>query len=273
MCRSQERGANVHFVPIHAGNPGPLTGTGNWTYLAPGTTPTLVDAGVGHEPHVAKVAALAERGVTQVLVTHAHIDHISGVAALLARWPEARFAKMPWPERDEPHGVRWSALADGARVAAGDGELEVVHTPGHAPDHIALWDADSRTLLSGDLVAVGTTVAIPASSGGSLVDYLHSLRRVLALGPRRLLPAHGPGIDDPEALIHHYLDHRHQREHQVLTALESGPRTADEIVAMIYLGIGPAVIPMARDTVLAHLVKLVQDGLVVREGERWMELG
>jgi glyoxylase-like metal-dependent hydrolase (beta-lactamase superfamily II) len=248
-----------------------MTGTGNWTYLLPGAAPTLIDAGVGAAAHLDDVARLTGE-LSQVLVTHAHLDHASGAPALAARWHAARFAKMPWPARDGGHRVAWDPLADGARVEAGDTHLEVVHTPGHSPDHLAFWHAETRTLFAGDLLILGTTVFIPASSGGSLVDYLHSLRRVLALGARRVFPAHGPVIEEPEALLRAYLDHRHQREHQVLAALEVEPRTIEQIVARIYPALSADVLPMANETVLAHLQKLVHDGLAGCEGDRWAVL-
>lgn len=263
----------MHVIPIHAGNPGPMTGSGNWTYLVPGAVPTLVDAGVGAAAHVEEVARRSGDRLAQVIVTHAHGDHARGAPALAARWPGARFVKWPWPERDARYAVAWEPLADGERVAAGDAELEVVHTPGHAPDHIALWHAASGTLLAGDLVVPGSTVVIPASTGGSLADYLRSLRRVLALRPARILPAHGPPVDDPAELIAAYLDHRHHREQQVVAALEGGAKTVEDLVARIYRGLDPAVLPMARETVLAHLEKLVHDGLAAREGDRWRIVG
>jgi glyoxylase-like metal-dependent hydrolase (beta-lactamase superfamily II) len=257
------------FTPLHAANPGPMTGGGNWTYFVPGTLPTLVDAGVGRAGHLDAIAGVAGAGLAQVLVTHAHGDHADGVAAIAARWPAARFAKKPWPDRDPRYGVPWEPLADGARVGAGDLELEVLHTPGHAPDHLAFWHGASRTLLSGDLLVLGTTVVIPASAGGSLVDYLRSLRRVLALRPARVLPAHGPPIEDPEALVHQYLEHRRHREQQILSALETAPCTLEDLVGRIYPRLPEAIVPMARETVLAHLQKLDHDGLASAGEGRW----
>jgi glyoxylase-like metal-dependent hydrolase (beta-lactamase superfamily II) len=154
-------------------------------------------------------------------------------------------------------------------IAAGDGELEVVHTPGHAPDHVVLWDAATRTLFSGDLVTLGTTVVIPASMEGSLSAYLHSLERVLALQPLRLMPAHGSPIEDPSTILRQYIDHRHERERQVIAALRAGDRTADALVARIYVGLKPALVPMARDSVMAHLRKLEDDSAARREGDEW----
>jgi len=259
----------MHTVPVHAANPGPLTGTGNWTYFIPGATPVLIDAGVGHAEHLAAVAAAATGGLSGVLVTHAHRDHVSGAAALRERWPGAGFRKRPWPGKDPDIGVPWQALDDGQVVAAGDGELVALHTPGHAPDHLVFWHEASRTAFVGDLVVRGTTVVIPASSGGNLVDYLHSLKRLQALGPARLWPAHGPAIDDAEALIQQYLDHRHQREVQVLTALESGHVTVEAIAGRIYSNVAPVLAPLARESVLAHLMKLDHDGLARAEGGEW----
>lgn len=254
---------------LHAANPGPLTGSGNWTYLIAGDEPVLIDAGVGHAAHLDALEAAAPGGPARVLVTHAHGDHASGAAAILDRWPSARFAKRPWPGRDPALAAGWHPLDDGARVPTGEGDLEVLHTPGHAPDHLAFWHASSGTVFAGDLLVLGSTVFIPASSGGSLVEYLRSLRRLLALNPRRALPAHGPAIDDPQALIRHYLDHRHQREVQVLTALESGRATLPAIASRLYANLTPALLPMAQESVLAHLLKLAQDGLARQDGDRW----
>ncbi len=259
----------MNCLPLHAANPGPYTGAGNWTYLAPGAEPLLIDAGVGNQEHLDAIAAAAPNGPARVVVSHAHPDHASGAPAVAARWPSATFAKFPWPEEDARVGVRWAPLADGARISTGEGDIEVVHTPGHAPDHVVLWHAASRTLFGADLLRVGNTVAIPASKGGDLAAYLRSLKRVQALAPARVLPAHGPVIEDPAALIEHYLMHRHHREVQVLTALEGGVDTLDAIVARIYAGLDPRLMRLARENVLAHLVKLEHDGLARREGPRW----
>ena len=133
-------------VPIHAFNPGPITGAGNWTWLIPGRVPTLVDAGTGDPRHLAALAAALD-GATleQVVVTHSHSDHAAGASAIAERYPEVRFLKMPWPDRDPKWGVSWVAVADGEEIAAGDQTITAVHTPGHAPDHLCLWHPPTRT--------------------------------------------------------------------------------------------------------------------------------
>jgi glyoxylase-like metal-dependent hydrolase (beta-lactamase superfamily II) len=247
-----------------------MTGAGNWTYFLPGRHPMLIDAGVGEPAHLEAMAAAHGPGPAHVVVTHAHGDHASGAPAIAARWADTTFSKYPWPDRDGRYPVPWCTLRDGEVVAAGDESVVVVHTPGHAPDHIALWHQPTRTLFSADLVTLGTTVVILASHGGRLIDYLASLERVIALAPARLLPAHGDPIDDPLPLLRKYLAHRADREAQVVAGLRGGTRTIDGLVDDIYRGLNPALVPMARESVLAHLLKLEEEGRARRVGDEWI---
>jgi glyoxylase-like metal-dependent hydrolase (beta-lactamase superfamily II) len=257
-------------IGIHVFNPGPMTGAGNTTWLIPGRVPVLIDAGTGDSRHLeALAAALGDSRLCLVLVTHAHVDHVSGAPAIRRRMPHVRFAKMHWAQRDTRYDVTWEPLIDGSIVEAGDGTLRVVHTPGHAPDHLCFWDESTRTLLCGDLVVKGRTVVIPANAGGDLEAYLASLERVLALNPARMLPAHGPVIESPAALLREYLAHRREREQQVLVALGAGDETVDDIVSRVYAGLDQVLRPMARDSVTAHLRKLERAGVVRRNDDRW----
>jgi ribonuclease/clavin/mitogillin len=246
-----------------------MTGSGNWTWLVPGPAPLLIDAGVGQAAHLDAIGGHAAAGPAVVLVTHVHPDHASGAPALAARWPDAHFKKWPWPERDAAFAVAWTPLADQQLIATPDGPLQAVHTPGHSPDHVVFWHQASATVFTGDLLVQGSTVVIPASHGGSLSAYLASLARVADLRPTRALPAHGPVIDDPLALIDHYVAHRRRRETQVLEALSAGDATIAAIAARIYRGLDPALLPQAHDSVLAHLRKLEDDGGAWLEGDAW----
>jgi len=180
-----------------------------------------------------------------------------------------RFRKLPWPERDATWPVPWLPLADGDIVEAGDTTLMAVHTPGHAPDHLCFWHEDSRTLFCGDLAAKGTTIFIPARLQGDLTDYLASLERVLALAPARLLPAHGPVIEDPQPLLRNYIEHRREREAQVIAALGAGDATADQIVSRVYQGLKDSLVPLAIESVTSHLIKLEREGRARRDDDRW----
>ncbi len=235
-------------IAIHAFNPGPMTGPGNTTWLIPGSVPTLIDAGTGEPQHLdALEAALAGSRLAQVLVTHGHVDHASGAAAIAQRMPHVRFLKMPWPEHDASWRVRWEPLNDGDAVPAGDEVLRAVYTPGHSPDHLCFWNQDSRLLFCGDLAWKGSTLA-----------------------PAKMLPAHGPVIDQPVELLRQYIEHRNLRERQVLDAIDAGLTRVDEIVSRIYPTLAAPLVPMAAESVLAHLMKLEREGKVNRKADQWI---
>ncbi|MEZ5319770.1 MAG: MBL fold metallo-hydrolase [Vicinamibacterales bacterium] len=243
-------------VPLFAENAGPLTGSGNNTYLLDGPEPMLVDAGVGRAAHVdAVAAALAGRPLARVLLTHGHPDHASGLPALRARWPAV--VACQWGVEPAPG---WQPLSDGDVVSSGALSLTVLHTPGHAADHVCFWDPVERVIFGGDMVLEHTTVMIPAGHGGGLAAYLASLERLAALRPARLYPGHGPVIEQPVRLIRAYVAHRRQREQQVLSCLARGEATVEAIVDRIYPDLAPGLRDAARLTVEAHLQKLRQEG-------------
>jgi endoribonuclease LACTB2 len=235
----------MNTVLMPAGNPSEWTGpTGNNTWLIVGREPALVDAGVGLPEHVDAVArALDGAALARVFVTHWHPDHVKGLPALKDRWPRLAVVESA-----------------GASVPAGDGALEIIPTPGHSPDHLCFYDRESGDLYCGDLARRGGTIVIPASKGGDLRAYLASLRRVRDLNPRRLLPGHGPIIEDPASLIDEYITHREQREQQILKAILDGARTVPEIVRRVYPALPASLSDAAAESVRAHLVKLRDEG-------------
>src|SRR5207249_7442513 len=120
-------------------------------------------------------------------------------------------------------------LRDGQKSEADGATLIVVHTPGHASDHLCYYLVEEKALFTGDVVLAGSTTVIPAGDG-DLLDYMNSLKRLQGLDVRRIYPAHGPVIEDGPGRIQEYIDHRLMRERQILTALGAGLATIPEMV-------------------------------------------
>jgi glyoxylase-like metal-dependent hydrolase (beta-lactamase superfamily II) len=156
-------------------------------------------------------------------------------------------------------------LRDGALIRAGDVELVAVSTPGHTSDHFAFHLPVEAALFTGDaILGRGTSFIDPPD--GDLVQYLRSLERMRELRARTIYPGHGPIVLDAQAKIDEYLEHRAEREIQVLDALEAGRKTVAEIVAGVYADYPQEVWPLAERSVLAHLLKLEGEGRVAHKG-------
>lgn len=202
-----------------------------------------------------------------VLLTHHHADHTSGAPALAAHTGAPIWAH-PETARRVPFEVA-RALEDGEVIDLGARRLRCVFTPGHAPGHLCYLEEETGWMAAGDMVAsVGTILVDP--SEGDMRLYLESLARMAALEPRVLLPAHGAPIADPAGKIAEYVRHRLWREERVAAALaERGRASAHDLVPLAYADVAPVLYPIAERSLMAHLVKLADDGRIRAFGEQW----
>jgi len=216
-------------------NPGMMTGPGTNTYLIGRRDPILLDTGAGVDDYVPLFGRyLDERGWSQpsrVVLTHRHRDHLGGVPQLRERYRGLRVAKMIYRDEGLPENVE--NLADGARIEGDGATLIAIHTPGHASDHLCYYLEEEKAVFTGDVVLGGSTTVIPAEDG-DLLDYLNSLKRLQGLDVQRIYPAHGPVIENAQAKLTEYIEHRMLRERQILQALGDGLRTIPTMVERIY---------------------------------------
>lgn len=200
-----------------------------------------------------------------IVLTHHHEDHVGGVEVLAKELALAVWAHAKTRERLNRADIVTRTLEDGEMLL---GEWQVLHTPGHAPGHICLWNALTKTAVVGDMVAsVGTILIAPGD--GDMQIYLEQLERLRSLGATLALPAHGDPIDDPGNVFEHYVKHRLMREEKVLGAVRAHPGTLESIVPYAYDDTPPGIWPIARLSLAAHLEKLEREGRVERDGARW----
>jgi glyoxylase-like metal-dependent hydrolase (beta-lactamase superfamily II) len=244
-------------------NPGMMTGPGTNTYLVGRRHPILIDTGAGLDGYPALLDGyLRSRGVERplrVVLTHRHVDHLGGVAQVRQRYPGLSVAKMIHRDTALPEGIE--DLRDGQAIEGDGVTLLPIHTPGHASDHLCYYLVEEKALFSGDVILSGSTSVIP-SGDGDLADYMASLRRLQGLDIRRIYSAHGPVIEDGPGRIQEYIDHRLQRERQILEALGDGLVTIPDMVARIYADVSPTLHKMAGNSVESHLKKLAREGRV-----------
>lgn len=264
------------IVRIVAPNAGPFTFKGTNTYLVGSTSLAVIDPGPDDPLHTqAILKAAGARQITHIFVTHAHRDHVDGVAALKAetgaivcaypRDPQAtRIALEATPSGSyfvDYNFMPDQALARGDVIAGGDWALTAIHTPGHAPDHISFALEGRNVVFSGDhVMAWNTSVVAPPE--GRMADYIASLEILLDRNNSMFLPGHGGRLEDPQRTVKAYLLHRRWREQAILKAIKDGAQSILQIVPEVYQGTDAKLIPAATLSVQAHVEFLIEKGLV-----------
>jgi glyoxylase-like metal-dependent hydrolase (beta-lactamase superfamily II) len=253
---------------LTAPNPSLMTGPGTNTYLVGGAGPVVIDPGPADATHTAAiVAAAAPLGpVRAILVTHTHVDHAPGAAALAAA-TGARivgFGPAEDFEPDECVGEGWTLSCPGT-PATGDLTVRAFHTPGHASNHLCWLVEEQALLLTGDHVMHGSTVVIRPPDG-DLHQYLASLARVrdATSAIRTLAPGHGRLMDHVPEVIDSLVAHRLGRHETIAVALtRRGDGTVDELLPEVYGDVTERQLPVARYSLWAHLRGLGQEGRAV----------
>lgn len=249
-------------VRLTAPNPSLMTGPGTNSYVVGAAEVVVVDPGPLDAVHLDRLVALVGgRRVRAIAVTHHHPDHAPLARALAERCgaPVRGFGHAA-VDVDE-------VLGDGDVLEAGGARLEAWHTPGHASDHLCLYERRRGVLFSGDHLMEGSTVVIRPPDG-DLTDYLREVARVRdGAALAQLLPGHGRMVAPASAAAEAVLEHRRQRGELVLDALVShGPATAAELVGAAYPDVGPERLGIATATCWAHLLALVREGRASTSG-------
>lgn len=231
---------------VLAPNPGPFTGPGTNTYvLKAAGAAVVIDPGPVIDTHRDAILVAVDGIETlSILVTHSHSDH-APLATPLGR--ELGIPVLGHSVSDE--FIPDELVSDHDVVAFGDEELRVVSTPGHSDDHLCFQAGD--VLFTGDHIMGGSTVMVE-----HMGDYLRSLEKVARLRVAKLMPGHGPVIDDPSEVIDYYISHRLERERQILEAVAGGRESVGAVVEHVYADVDAELHPLAALSVAAHLRKL-----------------
>lgn len=238
---------------VRAPNPGPYTGPGTNTYVIESAAEALIlDPGPIIESHLDAIK-VAITGLTTVgvVVTHTHPDHAPAANGLGTELDVPVFGFAAGDGF-----VPTDRLEDGSEIPFGEDRLIAVHTPGHTADHICFQLG--AYLFTGDHIMGGSTVIIEDAAA-----YMASLEKVAALAPAHLYPGHGPELPDARKVIAEYIDHRIEREQQVLSAIRSGASNIGDVVDAVYIGLDPALRMAATLQVHTQLIKLRDEGWVL----------
>ncbi|HBC52728.1 MAG TPA: MBL fold metallo-hydrolase [Alphaproteobacteria bacterium] len=255
-------------------NPSGFTFKGTGTYIVGRGKVAVIDPGPLDEAHVAAILKAVEgETVTHILITHTHMDHSPATTPLKAATgnPPA-YGFGPHGEGKILAGQSVEAGGDqdftpDIRVAHGDvieGDgwtIECVHTPGHTSNHLCFALREEKVLFTGDHV-MGWSTSVISPPDGDMRDYMASLDLLLTRDDAVYWPTHGPAITDPHPFVRAFIDHRAERDAQILACLADGIDTIAGMVKRMYADVNPLLHPAAARSVLSHLINLVQQGKV-----------
>lgn len=257
-------------------NAGVMTGPGTNSYLVGAQTLALIDPGPADPEHISAVLhILAGRPLGWIFVTHTHADHSPGTE-LLQQKTGAQVIGLAAPvgSAHQDHSFKPARVyRDGEVIECGEFRMRLVHTPGHVSNHFCYLLEDDGMLFTGDHILEGTTpVILPPD--GNMRHYLESLGKLKDLPLRALAPGHGRVMDNPQGVIDTLIRHRMRREQKTLAGLTelsslAGPVSLESLALRVYDDVPPHLLPWAQRTLLAHLIKLEEEGRAARQGQHW----
>tara|TARA_Y100000588_G_scaffold364521_1_gene428254 strand:+ start:166 stop:1062 length:897 start_codon:yes stop_codon:yes gene_type:complete len=257
---------------VVAENPSMFTLHGTGTYIIGKGNVAIIDPGPNISEHITAVLeAIQGETVTDIVITHTHIDHSPAT-------PHMKAATQATTWGFGPHGTAHTGeqVEEGAdydfipdrelrdnMLVEGDGwTLEAIHTPGHTSNHICLALKEENIMFSGDHV-MGWSTSVISPPDGDMGSYLQSLEKLLARQEIRYWPTHGPAIESPQEFVQAFIAHRKKREADIKSCLDAGVTKIPDIVERLYKTTDPKLYGAAGRSVLAHLIHMVETGRAV----------
>lgn len=264
-------GTHVSVYRLLAPNAGPMTGPGTNSYLIGDQELTLVDPGPADPLHIDNLLqAIGNRQLKWILVTHTHGDH-SPAATPVAEETGAELVGLQAPDgQHQDHSFRPARVFDhGERLDCPEYSIELIHTPGHVSNHFCYLLKGENLLFTGDHILQGTTsVILPPD--GDMADYMKSLEDLRHKPLAFLAPGHGDIMTDPVAAIEQLIAHRNRREDKIVAAMETAePIDMESLTLKVYDDVAPHLLPWARRTLEAHLIKLGKEARATETDQGW----
>ena len=259
---------------VTAENPSSFTFRGTGTYIiGSGDGVAVIDPGPLQDDHVeALKVALDGENVTHILITHTHMDHSPAAAPLKEHWGVKTYGYGSHGAGKREEGVQVEEGGDmdfvpdveirHGDVLEGPGwTIECVYTPGHTSNHMCFALKEEKALFTGDHI-MGWSTSIISPPDGDMTAYMSSLELLLNRDDEIYWPTHGTSINDPKPFVQAFIDHRLERERQILDCLNQGYSKIMDMVPVMYTDTEEKMFGAAGRSVLSAMVRLIDTGKV-----------